>query len=83
MKTIKEIENDKKIIEQKYGEVYQLNVELNQKIKQIVAIQETGKAILSVLDLKQLLTVIMNILSNVCVITSYSIHYTKLYELLT
>ncbi len=66
MKTIKEIENDKKIIEQKYGEVYQLNVELNQKIKQIVAIQETGKAILSVLDLKQLLTVIMNILSNVC-----------------
>jgi len=66
MKTIKEIENDKKIIEQKYGEVYQLNVELNQKIKQIVAIQETGKAILSVLDLEQLLTVIMNILSNVC-----------------
>jgi len=66
MKTIKEIENDKKIIEKKYGEVYQLNVDLNQKIKQIVAIQETGKAILSVLDLKQLLTVIMNILSNVC-----------------
>jgi signal transduction histidine kinase len=66
MKTIKEIENDKKIIEQKYGEVYQLNVDLNQKIKQIVAIQETGKAILSVLDLEQLLTVIMNILSNVC-----------------
>jgi signal transduction histidine kinase len=66
MKTIKEIENDKKIIEQKYREVYRLNLELNQKIKQTMAIQETGKAILSVLDLKQLLTVIMNILSNVC-----------------
>ena len=31
-----------------------------------MAIQETGKAILSVLNLEQLLTVIMNILSNVC-----------------
>jgi len=31
-----------------------------------MAIQDTGKAILSVLDLPQLLTVILNILSNVC-----------------
>ena len=31
-----------------------------------MAVQETGKAILSVLDLDQLLTIIMNILSNVC-----------------
>ena len=66
MDTIKEIEIDKKIIEQKYAEVYRLNVELNQKMKQIVAMQDTGKAILSVLDLPQLLTVIMNLLSAVC-----------------
>jgi len=66
METIKEIEIDKKIIEQKYAEVYRLNVELNQKMKQIFAIQDTGKAILSVLDLPQLLTVIMNLLSAVC-----------------
>ncbi|MBW1773811.1 MAG: GAF domain-containing protein, partial [Deltaproteobacteria bacterium] len=43
-----------------------LNVELSGKVKQLLAIQETGKAILSVLDLDQLLTVIMNLLYNVC-----------------
>jgi len=64
--TIKEMEEDKIVIEQKYEEVNRLNVELNQKIKQLLAIQETGKAILSVLDLGQLLDVIMNILSSVC-----------------
>ena len=63
---IAEQEKDKEIIEKKYEEVNRLNVELNYKIKQLLAIQETGKAILSVLDLEQLLTVIMNILSNVC-----------------
>ncbi len=60
------MEEDKKIIEEKYDEVNRLNLELNYKIKQLLAIQETGKAILSVLDINQLLTVIMNILSNVC-----------------
>ncbi|MGA3085693.1 MAG: ATP-binding protein [Thermodesulfobacteriota bacterium] len=60
------MEEDKKIIEEKYDEVNRLNVDLNYKIKQLLALQETGKAILSVLDLNQLLTVIMNILSKVC-----------------
>jgi len=64
--TIDEMERDKEIIEQKYEEVNKLNVELHNKIKQLEAIHETGKAILSVLNLEQLLTVIMNILSNVC-----------------
>jgi signal transduction histidine kinase len=64
--TIKEMEEGKHVIEQKYEEVNRLNVELNQKMNQLLAIQETGKAILSVLDLEQLLTAIMNILSNVC-----------------
>jgi len=64
--TIKEMEEDKKIIEQKYEEVNRLNIELNQKIKQLEALHDTGKAILSLLDLGQLLTVIMNLLSNVC-----------------
>jgi signal transduction histidine kinase len=64
--TIEEMEEDKKVIEQKYDEVNKLNVELNQRIKQLMAIQETGKAILSVLDLEQLLDVIMSILSSVC-----------------
>ena len=66
METIMEMEEDKEIIEQKYEELNRLNMDLNRKIKQLLAIQETGKAILSVLDLDQLLTVIMNLLSNVC-----------------
>ena len=66
MDTIKEMEADKAVIEKKYEEVNRLNVELNQKISQLTAIQDTGKAILSVLDLGQLLTIIMNLLSSTC-----------------
>ena len=67
--TIKEMEADKKVIEEKYEEVNRLNIELRQKIRQLQAVQETGKAILSVLDLERLLSVIMNMLSNICKIS--------------
>lgn len=63
---IEDMEEDKKIIEKQYEEVYRLNLELNRKIKQLIAAQDTGKAILSILNLDQLLTTIMNILSNIC-----------------
>ena len=66
MEIIKEMEADKKIIEHKYEEVSLLNQELKGKIKQLTAMQDTGKAILSVLDLDQLLSVIMNLLFSVC-----------------
>jgi signal transduction histidine kinase len=66
METIKEMEADKKIVEQKYEEVNRLNNELSQKIKQLLAMQETGKAISSVLDLDEVLTVIMSLLKSVC-----------------
>jgi len=66
MDTVREMEQDKRLIEQKYEEVNRLNKELNQKIKQLMAIQETGKAILSVLDIKELLSDIMNIIYSVC-----------------
>ncbi len=66
METIEEMEKDKKIIKNKYEEVNRLNVELNKKIKQLMAIQETGKAIISILELEKLLTIIMNLLGNVC-----------------
>jgi signal transduction histidine kinase len=68
MEIIGEMEEGKEIIERKYEEVNRLNAELNRKIKQLMAIQETGKAILSVLDLEQLLTIIMNLLADVCLI---------------
>jgi len=63
---IEEQEKDKGIIEKKYEEVNRLNVELNYKIKQLLGIHETGKAILSLLNLDQLLTSIISILSTVC-----------------
>ena len=66
MEIIGEMEEGKEIIERKYEEVNRLNTQLNRKIKQLMAIQETGKAILSMLDLEQLLTVIMNLLADVC-----------------
>ncbi|HJX32554.1 MAG TPA: histidine kinase dimerization/phospho-acceptor domain-containing protein, partial [Thermodesulfobacteriota bacterium] len=73
VETIKEIEESKEIIEQKYEEVNRLNIELNRKIKQLLAIQETGKAILSILNLEQLLSVIMSLLANVCQINRATI----------
>jgi signal transduction histidine kinase len=66
METIREMEAGKKIIEQKYEEVSRLNLELHQRIRQLTAIQETGKAIVSVLELDHVLQVIMNLLSSVC-----------------
>lgn len=64
--TIAEMERDKAIIEQKYEEVHRLNRQLEEKVKQLTAIQETGKAIMSVLDLDHLLKTVMAILANVC-----------------
>jgi len=66
METVREMEADKKVIEHKYEEVSRLNQELSIRVKQLTAMQETGKAILSVLDLDQLLSVIMNLLFSVC-----------------
>ena len=60
------MERDKHLLEKKYEEVNLLNVQLSEKVKQLQAVQETGKAILSVLNLGKLLHVIMSTLSNVC-----------------
>ncbi|MBN1105605.1 MAG: GAF domain-containing protein [Deltaproteobacteria bacterium] len=66
MEIIAEMEEDKQVIERKYEEVNRLNSELDRKIKQLIAMQETGKAILSILDLEALLTVILNLLNDAC-----------------
>lgn len=68
LETLSEIEEDKKLVESKYEEVSRLNTELDQKIKLLQAIQETGKSILSILNLDDLLADILGILSNVCLI---------------
>ncbi len=66
METVKEMEEGKRVIQLKYEEVNRLNRALNRKIRQLLAIQDTGKAILSILDLEELLAMIMNLLSGVC-----------------
>ncbi len=63
---IYELEKNRQQIELKYEEARRLNNELNKKVAQLEAIQETGKAILSILDLDELLTVIMRLLSSTC-----------------
>ena len=63
---ISELEINRKQIERKYAEARRLNSELNKKVAQLEAIQETGKAILSILDLDELLTVIMRLLFSAC-----------------
>lgn len=63
---INEQERNREIIENKYAEVNLLNEKLNRKIKQLLAVQETGKAILSLLDIGNVLNAIMNILYNTC-----------------
>jgi signal transduction histidine kinase len=66
MEIIEEMEEEKKIVEEQYEKVHRLNLELNRKMKQLLAAQDTAKAILSVLELEPLLTDILNILSDVC-----------------
>ena len=63
---ISELEKNRKQVELKYAETRSLNRELNKKVAQLEAIQETGKAILSSLDLDELLTVIMRLLFSAC-----------------
>ena len=66
MDEIAAMEADKKIIEQKYEEVNRLSLALDKKVNQLLAVKDTGKAILSVLKLEEVLALIMNLLSTVC-----------------
>jgi signal transduction histidine kinase len=68
VETIKEMEKGKRLIEKKYEEVNRLNEALNRRITQLMALHDTGKAILSVLDLEELLSMILNYLSNACLV---------------
>ncbi len=53
--SIQELEHDKEILQQKYEKIHALNKELNAKIDQLSALYETSTAILSTLDLTELL----------------------------
>ncbi len=58
--SIRELEKDKAVLQQKYEKIHALNKELQVKIDQLSALYETSTAILSTLDLTQLLDMVLN-----------------------
>ena len=59
--TVRELEDDKDLLSQKYREVQDLSVRLRRKIRELENIHESGKAIVSLLDRRELLNVIMRL----------------------
>ena len=59
--TVRELEDDKELLSQKYREVQDLSVRLRKKIHELENIHESGKAIVSLLDRRELLNVIMRL----------------------
>jgi len=62
---LKEMETDKDIIRQKYQQVTQLNVELEEKIAYLMSLQEASQAVVSILDEQSLIQTIMDLLTTV------------------
>jgi PAS domain S-box-containing protein len=62
--TIEELERDKELLKKKFDEIHHLNVELKEKIDQLICLQETSSATLSVLNLEKLLQVTLRLLIN-------------------
>jgi PAS domain S-box-containing protein len=62
--TIEELERDKELLKGKFDEVHRLNIQLKEKIDQLICLQETSTAALSVLHLDKLLQVTLRLLIN-------------------
>ena len=62
--TIDELERDKELLKNKFDEVHRLNIQLKEKIDQLICMQETSTAALSVLNLEKLLQVTLRLLIN-------------------
>jgi putative nucleotidyltransferase with HDIG domain len=62
--SVEELERDKQLLQNKYGEIHQLNLELEKKIRQLSSIQEASQALVSILDLTNILEVAFNLLAN-------------------
>jgi len=59
--TVRELEEDKELLSQKYQEVQDLTGRLRRKIRELETIHESGKAVVSLLDRRELLNVIMRL----------------------
>ncbi|RUM88209.1 MAG: hypothetical protein DSZ23_04735 [Thermodesulfatator sp.] len=57
--SIRELEKDKQLLQEKYEKIYALNKDLENKISQLSALHETSTAVLSTLDLKELLNKVL------------------------
>ncbi|MCX5889796.1 MAG: PAS domain S-box protein [Deltaproteobacteria bacterium] len=62
--TVEELERDKELLRKKFDEVHRLNIQLKEKIDQLICLQETSTATLSVLNLERLLHVTLRLLIN-------------------
>jgi len=62
--TIDELERDKELLRKKFDEIHRLNIQLKEKIDQLICLQETSTATLSVLNLEKLLQVTLRLLIN-------------------
>jgi PAS domain S-box-containing protein len=62
--TIDELERDKELLKKKFDEIHRLNIQLKEKIDQLMCLQETSTAALSVLNLEKLLQVTLRLLIN-------------------
>lgn len=63
--SIREVERDKELIKNKYEEVHRLNIQLKNKIDQLLSLQEVSTAILSTLDTERLFDLILKLLVKV------------------
>jgi len=62
--TVEELEKDKELLKQKFDEVHHLNLQLRERIDQLLALPETCVAALAAVDLQGLLQVTLRILVN-------------------
>ena len=75
--TIQELERDKDLLKKKYDEVHHLNLQLKEKIDQLMTLPETCMAALTAVDVRGLLQVTLNFLIQICQIGSGRSFFTQ------
>jgi hypothetical protein len=66
--TIEELAQDKELLREKYAEVHGLNILLKSQLDRLVSLQEASTAILSTLDIQELMNLILRLLVDVSVL---------------
>ncbi len=63
--SIEELEHDKALLKEKHAEVHQLNIQLKSQLDRLISFQQTGTAILSILDQDEMMESILRQLLDV------------------